>query len=399
MLLHGAGNTNPNFWKWFILPGGLYLIERTLRELKARQPVGVVSVTMMNHPSAKVFCLELEKTGPIKEHQEGQYVFIKAPIISKTEWHPFTISSPPEQKTLTLHIRNMGNGSWTDRLQKFFQAASPGKVYSELYHYDGDQLVPQTIGPDGNNLICIDGPMAAPTQHLGEYTTSIIIGAGIGVTPVRATLQSIVYFRFKRGIGQTFPDNAYCCWIVNYKQLDAYRFMCRSLKETEDELYNMESKNAQQMKDKMLQFHIFVTSTPRDTTEWNEDLDYLIDNEMDHRERDLSLWGTHYDEQMYSSASRGSVIERVQAPFDENDIWKCLKQPSDEPTQIGHIVVHKGRPKWDEFFLPIQKAHVGNRIGVMFCGPAVIANDLKKTCGKYTDFDTNTLFLLHKENF
>eukprot|EP01084_Bolivina_argentea_P069011 125604_1 len=266
ILFHGAGSINPNFWKWFLVPGGLYIIERTIRELKARQPVGVVSISHMNTEKAKIFCLELEKTGPIRNHQEGQYVFIKTPIVSKLQWHPFTISSPPDQKTLTLHIRNMGDGSWTDRVQQFFQAIAPKKAYAELYHRDGTILVPQTVGPDGNNLICIDGPMAAPTQHLGEYSTSIIVGAGIGVTPVRATLQSIIYYRFKRGIGQTFPDSAYCVWIVNYKQLEAYRFMCRSLKEAEDELYNMKKKNPKQMDTKILQIHIFVTSAPDDCT-------------------------------------------------------------------------------------------------------------------------------------
>lgn len=395
ILFHGRNSLNPNFWKWFIIPGILYLVERTIRELKSRQPVGVVSISHMNTKKAKIFCLELEKTGPIKNHQEGQYVFIKAPIISKFQWHPFTISSPPEQKTLTLHIRNMGDGTWTDRLQQFFQAIAPGKAYAELYHRDGTILVPQTIGPDGNNLICIDGPMAAPTQHLGEYSTCIIVGAGIGVTPVRATLQSIIYFRFKRGIGQTFPDSAYCVWIVNYKQLEAYRFMCRSLKEVEDELYNIRKKNSKQMENKLFQMHIFVTSAPENCK--GNFKKENVNNTNNDTQKDLQLWGTHYDDTLYDNSNNN--VERITAPFTEIDIWKCLKEPSEQPTQIGDIIIHKGRPKWDEFFLPVQQAHKGNRIGVMFCGPDIIAKDLKKNCGKFTDFDTNTVFLLHKENF
>ena len=49
--------------------------------------------------------------------------------------------------------------------------------------------------------------MAAPTQHLAEYSTAIVVDAVIGVTPVRATLQSIVYYQFKRGIGRSYPDH------------------------------------------------------------------------------------------------------------------------------------------------------------------------------------------------
>eukprot|EP01083_Nonionella_stella_P084577 234171_1 len=385
-LLHGAGSWNPNFWKWFIAPGILYGVERSIRELRARQAVGVVSVLHMNSSSARVFCLELSKQKNMcSSHQEGQYVFIKAPAISALQWHPFTISSPPDpaRQTLTIHIRNMGDGSWTDRLQQFFVAAAPGKAYCKLHHFDGatQQLVPQTIGPDGNNLICIDGPMAAPTQHLGEYSTSIIIGAGIGLTPLRATLQSVVYNKFKRGIGHTFPDHAYCVWIVNYKQLNAYRFMCRTLKDVEDQMYDQIKKNSLQ---KLLQCHIFVTSAPDSAPD-----DPVAIDETD----DLAAWGNHY----YGNDADNTT--RHTAPFDEADIWKLLNKPTQQPTQIGHIIVHKGRPKWDQFFEPIQCKHEGNRIGVMFCGPNIIAKDLKKACGQFTDFTTNTVFLLHKENF
>ena len=154
-LFHGAGSINPNFWKWFAIPGIMYIIERTLREIRSKQAVGVVSVTHMNNNLVKVFCLELEKTGPIANFQEGQFIFIRAPMITPWQWHPFTISSPPEQNTLTLHIRNMGPGTWTDRLQSFFQSMSPKKAYYEAYHRDGNVLVPQKFGPDGNNLICV----------------------------------------------------------------------------------------------------------------------------------------------------------------------------------------------------------------------------------------------------
>ncbi|ETO36577.1 NADPH oxidase [Reticulomyxa filosa] len=107
LLFHGRNSWNPNYWKWFLVPGTLYFIERITREVKASKPVGLISATHMNNKYAKVFCLELEKTGPIRRHQEGQYIFLNCPMITKFQWHPFTISSPPEQRTLTLHIRNM----------------------------------------------------------------------------------------------------------------------------------------------------------------------------------------------------------------------------------------------------------------------------------------------------
>ena len=41
----------------------------------------------------------------------GQYVFINIPAISTLEWHPFTISSSPLDKTTTHHIKSMSGSS------------------------------------------------------------------------------------------------------------------------------------------------------------------------------------------------------------------------------------------------------------------------------------------------
>ena len=46
-------------------------------------------------------------------------MFINLPVISKFEWHPFTISSAPERAdVLTFHIRSVGG--WTNKLHEYF---------------------------------------------------------------------------------------------------------------------------------------------------------------------------------------------------------------------------------------------------------------------------------------
>ena len=46
-------------------------------------------------------------------------MFINLPVISKFEWHPFTISSAPERSdVLTFHIRSVGG--WTNKLHEYF---------------------------------------------------------------------------------------------------------------------------------------------------------------------------------------------------------------------------------------------------------------------------------------
>lgn len=52
-------------------------------------------------------------------YQAGDYVFLKIPSIAKTEWHPFTISSSPEQDFIGLHVRAVG--TWTKKLYELIE--------------------------------------------------------------------------------------------------------------------------------------------------------------------------------------------------------------------------------------------------------------------------------------
>ena len=37
-----------------------------------------------------------------------RYGFVCVPAVSQTEWHPFTISSGPSDRSRTFHIKDMG---------------------------------------------------------------------------------------------------------------------------------------------------------------------------------------------------------------------------------------------------------------------------------------------------
>ena len=51
----------------------------------------------------------------------GDYIFINIPAIATFEWHPYPISSAPEQTDeLSLHIRVVGH--WTSKLYEYFEA-------------------------------------------------------------------------------------------------------------------------------------------------------------------------------------------------------------------------------------------------------------------------------------
>uniref|UniRef100_A0A182IU16 Uncharacterized protein n=1 Tax=Anopheles atroparvus TaxID=41427 RepID=A0A182IU16_ANOAO len=114
VLFHG-----PNFWKWFIGPGLIYLVERTIRLVWMRTEHGKTYISSGLLLPSKVTHLVIKR--PLHFcFRPGDYVFVNIPAIAQYEWHPFTLSSAPEQEDyIWLHIR--GVGEWTNRLHNFFE--------------------------------------------------------------------------------------------------------------------------------------------------------------------------------------------------------------------------------------------------------------------------------------
>ncbi|XP_055700750.1 NADPH oxidase 5 [Phlebotomus papatasi] len=114
VLIHG-----PNFWKWFILPGLIYTFERALRLIWMRSQRGKTYISSGLLLPSKVTHLVIKRP-PHFYFRPGDYVFVNIPAIAKYEWHPFTLSSAPEQEDyMWLHIRAVGE--WTNRLYSYFE--------------------------------------------------------------------------------------------------------------------------------------------------------------------------------------------------------------------------------------------------------------------------------------
>ncbi len=72
------------------------------------------------HTHTHVQVIHLVISRPLHfSYQPGDYIFVQIPAIAKYEWHPFTISSAPEQQGfIWLHIRAIG--TWTQKLYRYF---------------------------------------------------------------------------------------------------------------------------------------------------------------------------------------------------------------------------------------------------------------------------------------
>jgi NAD(P)H-flavin reductase len=383
LLTHGNGGFGKNFWKWFVGPGALYLVERILRSRRARQDAVLLSAIYMK---PNVFSLEFAKEGVFKDgYSEGQYLFICCPKLSWFQWHPFTISSAPQENKVTIHIRVQGPGSWTRDLCEYITAMGPKDAsFFEFYRMGPNGRIPGKIeGPDGETLFQIDGPHSAPTQHVGEYETVMIIGGGIGVTPVSSTLKSILYHRWKISQGTCYPSAAYFYWVVAYDDIDAFRWLLRYLKDAADEVAHNTARDPAGMAGKRFEFHIWVTSAPAVKPGAPHVLDEIDDAD------DYGFWG---------APPVDTLVQKTEAPFTALDLYASMKRP---PAHVAHGPVHiySGRPKWGPAFAAVSKAHPKGDIGVAFCGNPIIAADLSTNCYLYSKDRTNGIFKLHKENF
>merc|ERR1719210_2263916 len=130
-------------------------------------------------------------------------------------------------------------------------------------------------------------------------------------------------------------------------------------------MYNLRAKDPKNMATKLLQMHIFVTSTPKTEEDWakNRFNPEDVANPDNDLQRDLALWGTHYDDVDREAASDQF---KAKAPFSEIDIWRCLKEPADEPTQIGDIIIHKGRPNGISSFHRFSRLTAVRRLAACF---------------------------------
>jgi len=187
---------------WIAGPLFFYLVERTVRVFRQKQTT--MLLLARQHPS-RVLELRMKKSSFV--YKPGQYLFLNCPYISKHEWHPFTITSAPEEDWVSVHINAVGN--WTGALHGLMNPDKKlGIVQQDLLE-----------GPDGSPILRIDGPFGAASEEVFEYKTVILVGAGIGVTPFASILKHIknVLQRQSGGAAKTPIDKVYFFWICRDK--------------------------------------------------------------------------------------------------------------------------------------------------------------------------------------
>jgi predicted ferric reductase len=173
------------------LPIALYAVDRVKRLLRyylfAGKAVQIEEVMIRpgknGGADGALTSLAISTPPGLWKFRPGMYAFINMPEYAPGQWHPFTICSGADDKTVNFIIA--GVGDWTQELATRCLAVR-----------DGTGQLP---------IVALDGPYTAPTQGALEKKVIVAVGAGVGVTPFISLMSTIISQLEEDSKAEDFP--------------------------------------------------------------------------------------------------------------------------------------------------------------------------------------------------
>jgi len=367
----------PDFWKWFLLPSIIWLIEVFYRSIGTLLGHGKTVVRSGTILPSKVTGLVIKRPARFN-FNAGDMVFVKIPSVAHSEWHPFTISSAPEVKDeFTLHIR--GVGSWTNNLYTFFEEefkkqedlnlntknVLKRKQFNSIRYHDklrNSKIVrfKENTKKDVEYSNCsmkvnlldkpmeiyVDGPFGCPASNIYRAEHAILVGTGIGVTPFASILQSIMHRYWE--IKQSCPSCNYK-WTTNI----------------EESMFNLKKVD------------FFWINRNVNSFEWFVDLLSQLESEQAEQGGEMNRF---LDLHMYNTSALKKDDMKGLALQVAMDLLYA-KEERDLVTGLKARTI-PGRPNWDKVFNNIKLEKKGE-VTVFYCGNPTLATILKYKCEQF----------------
>jgi NADPH oxidase len=280
--------------------------------------------------------MEFRIKKPSFKYTAGQWLFVQVPDVSAFQWHPFTITSAPEDPYVSVHMRQVGD--WTQALGErvgagpavvaaMTKAAMSGSEKQGLYGFEGRGDFVELDASAGANLprVRIDGPYGAPAEDVFNSEVAVLVGAGIGVTPFASILKHIWYRQRRGNLGAL--KRVEFIWIV--RDAPSFGWFQTLLAEVE----------AAQTDPNFLRMSIYLTQKIDDSTLWN-----IAVNDA----------GAEYDP---------LTLLRSRTMFGRPD-WKSIY------TRL-RMALESGQ------YLPGREASLKTSVATFFCGPNPLAKAVR----------------------
>lgn len=164
MCLHFSG-----FVIWMYPGVCLYMMHRILARSQGGVPCEVVDMEAI--PGEITRLVFRRSPGKSGHYHAGQFVYLRVPLLSQTQWHPFSISSSPieYEDTFTVHVKAIGNFT-----KELFAVAIQARE---------ERKVP---------LIYVDGYYGKMSDDFQHYPVLVFVAGGIGATPIISMVGKIL---------------------------------------------------------------------------------------------------------------------------------------------------------------------------------------------------------------
>ncbi|XP_074560672.1 respiratory burst oxidase homolog protein B-like [Curcuma longa] len=356
-------------WMYLAIPMILYASERLIRAF--RSSISAVKILKVAVYPGNVLALHVSKPPGFRYHS-GQYIFLNCAAVSPFQWHPFSITSAPQDDYVSVHIRTLGD--WTRQLKAVFsQVCLPptsGKSGLLRADYDDDSI---NGGCPSIPRLLIDGPYGAPAQDYKQYEVVLLVGLGIGATPFISIVKDIVN---------------------NMKELE-------SLGLTDDDVDDDDVETGSGGSHKR---SASVSSSAASSFKTRRAYFYWVT-----REQGSFEWFRGVMNEVAETDKKG-VIELhnyCTSVYEEGDVRSALIAMLQSLNHAKHgvdvvsgtrVKSHFARPNWRTVYKRIALKHRDQRIGVFYCGAPTLTKELRELAHDFSH-KTSTKFDFHKENF
>ncbi|ESQ35966.1 hypothetical protein EUTSA_v10006793mg [Eutrema salsugineum] len=330
-------------WMYLAVPMILYACERLIRLFRSgSKAVKILKVAV--YPG-NVLSLYMSKPKGFK-YTSGQYIYVNCSDVSPLQWHPFSITSASGDDFLSIHIRTLGD--WTSQLKSLFSKVCQPPLTSQsgLFIADKGQANNITRFP----RLLIDGPYGAPAQDYRNYDVLLLVGLGIGATPLISILRDVL-------------NN-----IKNQKSIE---------EGTSHYVHRSNTKRA----------YFYWVTREQGSLEWFSE----VMNEVAEYDSEGIIELHNYCTSVYEEGdARSALITMLQSLHHAKNGIDIVSGT--------RVRTHFARPDWRSVFKHVAVNHVNQRVGVFYCGRSCIIGELKRLAQDFSR-KTTTKFEFHKENF
>ncbi|KAI3773502.1 hypothetical protein L1987_48032 [Smallanthus sonchifolius] len=328
---------------YLAFPISLSAGERLIRAV--RLSVKTVKILKVGLYHGNALALHMSKPRGFK-YKSGQYMFVNCADVSPNEWHPFFITSAPDDDYLSVHIQTLGD--WTRQLKSAFSEVcqSPSNAKRWLQHYQGQPIFPRVL---------IDGPYGSQTQDYKKYDVVLLVGVGIGAAPMISIVKDILNNMKDKEEenplenGTTLQKNK--SGSNNFRTMRAYFYWVIGEQGSFDWFKGVLNEAAEMDKNGVIEMHNYCTSV----YEEGDDRSAIV-----------------------------TALQRLNHAKNGVDVVSGTR-----------VISHFGKPDWQNVYKQIAFNHTGSRIGVFYCGEPTVAQELKQLASHFSH-KTSTKFEFHK---